>query len=267
MTLKAPIKPGHMVPNSMEIYIAKRWSDNLMQVGFYKDQSLAFGGENSDDVYSNWTLKKIRDWNKMTVSFSAHELTNEKLEVLQLWLTEYTAWTVASEVQVANPGEWSFTKDILLKYSNQDWTPCTIASVKALIDWTETTLVADTDYTVSATSTGSTAIKLLQTNATLTETAPASVKITITYSSTAADIVNVSHGENVVAEPFVMVLVNTFKYWNSTKSIKTYLENCYANKAVEAPIADSDNTTMWFPVEITGSIAKQEKIGFKMSEE
>jgi hypothetical protein len=53
MTLKAPIKPGHMVPNSMEIYIAKRWSDNLMQVGFYKDQSLAFGGENSDDVYSN----------------------------------------------------------------------------------------------------------------------------------------------------------------------------------------------------------------------
>lgn len=238
-----------------------------MQVGFYKDQSLAFGGENSDDVYSNWTLKKIRDWNKMTVSFSAHELTNEKLEVLQLWLTEYTAWTVASEVQVANPGEWSFTKDILLKYSNQDWTPCTIASVKALIDWTETTLVADTDYTVSATSTGSTAIKLLQTNATLTETAPASVKITITYSSTAADIVNVSHGENVVAEPFVMVLVNTFKYWNSTKSIKTYLENCYANKAVEAPIADSDNTTMWFPVEITGSIAKQEKIGFKMSEE
>jgi hypothetical protein len=45
------------------------------------------------------------------------------------------------------------------------------------------------------------------------------------------------------------------------------LENCYANKAVEAPIADSDNTTMWFPVEITWSIVKQEKIGFKMSEE
>ena len=266
MTLKAPIKPGHMVPNSMEIYIAKRWSDNLMQVGFYKDQSLAFGGENNDDVYSNWTLKKIKDWNKMTVSFSAHELTNEKLEVLQLWLTEYTAWTVASEVQVAEPGEWSFTKDILLKYSNQDWTPCTVASVSALINGTATALTENTDFVVSATSTGSTAIKLLQ-GTILTETAPATVKLTITYSSTAADIVNVAHGENVLAEPFVMVLVNTFKYWNSTKSIKTYLENCYANKAVEAPISDSDNTTMWFPVEITWSIVKQEKIGFKMSEE
>jgi hypothetical protein len=79
---------------------------------------------------------------------------------------------------------------------------------------------------------------------TLTETAPATVKLTITYSSTATDIVNVAHGENVLAEPFVMVLVNTFKYGDKTKSIKTYLENCYANKAVEAPIADSDNTTM-----------------------
>ena len=83
MTLKAPLNPGHMVPNSMEVYIAKKWSDNLMQLGFYKDQSLAAAGESADDVYSNGTIKKVRDGNKMTVNFAAHELTVDKLEILQ----------------------------------------------------------------------------------------------------------------------------------------------------------------------------------------
>lgn len=32
-----------------------------MQVGYYKDQDLATAGETSDDVYSNGSLKKIKD--------------------------------------------------------------------------------------------------------------------------------------------------------------------------------------------------------------
>ena len=31
MTLSSPLNPGHMVPNAMEIFIAKRWSDPFRQ--------------------------------------------------------------------------------------------------------------------------------------------------------------------------------------------------------------------------------------------
>lgn len=83
MSLKAPLNPGHMVPNSMEVYIAKKWSDPLLHLGFYKDQSLAAAGESVDDVYSNGTIKKTKDGDKITVNITAHELTVEKLEILQ----------------------------------------------------------------------------------------------------------------------------------------------------------------------------------------
>jgi hypothetical protein len=53
MSLKAPLNPGHMIPNSMEVYFAAKWSDNLMHLGFYKDQSLESAGETNEDVYSN----------------------------------------------------------------------------------------------------------------------------------------------------------------------------------------------------------------------
>jgi hypothetical protein len=83
MSLNAPLNPGHMIPNSMEVYIAKKWSDNLLQLGFYKDQSLAAAGESVDDVYSNGIIKKIKNGNKMTVNITTHELTVDKLEILQ----------------------------------------------------------------------------------------------------------------------------------------------------------------------------------------
>jgi hypothetical protein len=79
MSLNAPLNPGHMIPNSMEVYIAKKWSDNLLQLGFYKDQSLAAAGESVDDVYSNGIIKKIKNGNKMTVNITTHELTVDKL--------------------------------------------------------------------------------------------------------------------------------------------------------------------------------------------
>ena len=83
MSLKAPLNPGHMVPNSMEVYIVKKWSEPLLHLGFHKVQSLASAGESVDDVYSNGTIKKTKDGDKITVNITAHELTVEKLEILQ----------------------------------------------------------------------------------------------------------------------------------------------------------------------------------------
>lgn len=269
MTIKAPINPGHMVPNSMEVYIAKKWSDPLLQLGLYKDQSLAAAGESVDDVYSNGTIKKTKDWDKVTVSITAHELTVEKLEILQYWLVSLNPGTVTGEVEEYLPGTWAFDKDIMLKYSNADNTAVTVSSVKALIDWVEETLVADTDYTVWVNMFGSTYIKLLEKDSThatrkLDVAAPVEVKLTITYSATNAEWKVMEHKANAIAKPFVMVLVNEFEYDGEKKYIRTWLDNCQASKATLQQIADSDNTTVGFPVEITGNVLKQEWKGFNL---
>jgi hypothetical protein len=44
---------------------------------------MAAAGESVDDVYSNGTLKKTRDGDKVTVNITPHELTVDKLEILQ----------------------------------------------------------------------------------------------------------------------------------------------------------------------------------------
>ena len=264
MTLKTPINAGHMVPNAMEIFVAKRWSDPLMQVGFYKDQEIAAAGESSDDVYSNGSLKKIKDGNKVKVNFSLHELTNEKLEILQLGLISMKSGTVVGEVESFMPGAWSFDKDILLKYSNQDGTATEVTKVEALINGVVKTLVKGTDYDVVVTSLGSTAIKLKK-GTLLTDTAPVNVKLTVTYSATANDIKIVEHKENSLAKGFVMVLVNEFEYEGKKKSIKIYVEDCQASKSMMKQISNNDGTTAGFPVEITGTIVKQENLGFSLA--
>jgi len=264
MSLKAPLNPGHMIPNSMEVYFAAKWSDNLMHLGFYKDQSLESAGETNEDVYSNWTIKKVKDWNKITINFTTHELTAEKLAVLQSGLVEVLPGTVSWEVEVYMPWDWSYDKDILLKFANADWTAITPTSVKALINWVEQTLVADTDYSVGATQFGATYIKLTK-GSKLDDNSPENVKLTITYSATNAQAKVMDHFANAVAKPFVMVLVNEFEYDWEKKTIKTYVDNCLADKAMLQQIADSDNTTVGFPLTITGTIVSQEFVGFSQS--
>ena len=168
------------------------------------------------------------------------------------------------------PGDWSFDKDILLKYSNADDTAVTISSVKALIDGTEETLTASTDYTTGVDMFGSTYIKLLcadteHSTRVLDANSPETVKITVTYSATNGDDKIMEHAENAIAKPFVMVLVNEFEYDGEKKYVRTYLDNCLASKATLQQIADNDDTTVGFPVEITGTVVKQEWKGFSLA--
>lgn len=270
MTLKAPLNPWHMVPNSMEVYIAKDWWDTPLQVGFYKDQSLSAAGESLEDVYSNGTIKKIKDWDKVSLSIDVHELTVEKLAILQSWLIEVHAGTVSGEVETYLPGQWDFNKGLLLKYAAGDGTAISPTSVKALIDWTDTSLTASTDYSVWVTQFGETYIKILakdteHSSRTLEEGDNLNVKITITYSATNADAKVIEHKANSMAAPFVMWLINEFEYDGQKKTIKTKLENCLADKTMLQQIADSDNTTVGFPLTITGVVHSQEFVGFSMN--
>lgn len=267
MSLQKPINPWHMVPNSAEFWIAKDWGDDLLQLGFYKNQSLAPAWESIEDVYSNGVIKKTKDWNKVTVNVEVHELTIEKLAIMQSGLVEVHAETVSNEAEVLMPWEWELNKGILLKYSNADWTAVTVASVKALVDWTEQTLVADADYTVGVNAFGASYItlKIASSSPKLSADSPAKTKITVTYSATNTVAQLMDHKANALASPFVMVIVNEFEYEGEKKYIKTFLENCQASKAMLQQIADSDNTTVGFPVEITGVIKKQDFIGFSQT--
>ncbi len=261
MSLEAPINAGHMVPNSMEIFIAKRRKDALLQAGYYKNPNMEPAGESSEDVYANWTLKKIKDWNKFKITFDLHELTNEKVEILQLWLQEKKPWTVTNEVETFMPWTRSFEDDILLKYSNQDGSAVNVSKIEALIDGTLEELVANTDYVVVATTLWATAIEL-KTGSKLTENAYKTVKLVVTYSSTADDVTIIEHKANGLAKGFVMVLVNEFEYDGKKKSIKTYLDNCQANKSALKQINDNDGTTAGMPIEVTWWVVKQETIWF-----
>ena len=265
MTLQAPLNPWHMIPNSMEVFIAKKWSDDFLQLGFYKDQSLANAGESVEDVYSNGTLKKTRDWNKVTLNITAHELTVEKLEILQSGLVEVHPWTVSAEVERRNPWEWGYDKDIILQYSNADGSAITPTTVTALINGVETALVADTDYTVWVTMFGATYIKLTS-GSKLDADSPNKYRISVTYSSDNANAKVMDHLANAVAVPFVMVLKNEYVYNGETKKITTYLDNCQASKATLQQIADNDDTTVWFPVEITGTVIKQDFEWFSLTD-
>lgn len=154
----------------------------------------------------------------------------------------------------------------MLKYSNADDSAIEPTSVTALIDGVETALTADTDYTVGVDMFGSTYIKLKtgETGGKLDANAPTNVRITVTYSATNADDKVMEHKANALAKPFVMVLVNEFEYDGEKKYIRTYLDNCQASKATLQQIADNDDTTVGFPVEITGQVIKQERKGFNL---
>lgn len=270
MTLAKPINPWHMVPNSAEFYVAKDWGDTPIQLGLYKDQELAPAGESIEDVYSNGVIRKTKDGNKITVNVDVHELTIEKLAIIQSGLVEVHPWTVSGEVESYMPWEWELNKGILLKYSNADWTAISPTSVKVLdASGTEQTLTADTDYTVGVNFFGATFIKLkvAESGGHLTSQSPLNSKLTITYSSANTTAKVMEHKANSLAEPFVMIIKNEFDYKGEKKSITTYLDNCQASKAMLQQISDNDNTTVGFPVEITGTIVKQDFVGFSMESE
>ena len=62
-----------------------------------------------------------------------------------------------------------------------------------------------------------------------------------------------------------MVLVNEFEFEGKKKSIKLYIEDCQASKSMMKQVANSDGTTAGFPVEITGTIVRQENLGFSIA--
>lgn len=261
MTLKAPLNPESMIPNSAEIYAGKTW-DQMVQIGLYKDPSFSAGGETVEDVYANATLTKVTGGNKLNVSFNLHEITPEKLEILQYGLIQLeNPATITGEVDTYRPGSREIWNGILLRYKNSDGDPIA-PTVKAIIGGVEETLVKDTDYVIKQTFLGDTIVEL-KTGGELDADSPATGTITITYDATPSlDTKYVKHSESAIAKGFKVAIVNEYEYEGNIKKIVQYLDNCRAEKAVLSQISDSDNTTAAYPITIEGEILKQEFVGF-----
>jgi hypothetical protein len=48
----------------------------------FKDQDIAFGGENQEDVYTNFFTKKVTAGDQVDIGFSYHEMRPEIIEII-----------------------------------------------------------------------------------------------------------------------------------------------------------------------------------------
>ena len=136
MTLATPLNPKTMVPNSAEFFVAKRWSDPLLQAGVYKDPDINVGGETVEDIYSNWKGKKMKNGNQLTVTFNLHEQNTAVLAVLENGVVNYKTevGTVTGRSETYAPGQWSYENDILLDKANADNSVIAPTTVEGLIN-------------------------------------------------------------------------------------------------------------------------------------
>ncbi|MDR3169784.1 MAG: hypothetical protein LBU27_08880 [Candidatus Peribacteria bacterium] len=150
-----------------------------------------------------------------------------------------------------------------MKYANANGALATISSAKAIVNGVEETLVKDTDYELGKENIGDCTLVTLLAGGVLTEADMATTKIIITYTITPDTTAKYfTHYVNSLAKPFKMLLINEYEWNGNKRYILQYVDNCQANKAVIAQIADSDNTTAGMPLEITGEIINEKYKGF-----
>lgn len=264
MTLKNPIQEQYMVPVSMSVFVAKKWSDPLRNIGVYKDPDRASAGETSDDVYSNWQTKKIKNWDMMKVSVSLHEINPDTLAIIDggAITVNKEISSVTDRIETFMPGQWGFNKDVLLESRNADGSIIEPTEVKALIAGQDQALVKNTDYVVGKTAIGDTYLSF-KTWGKLTATAPAEVSVRVKYSCTPdATLKKIKHHSSGIPAGFVMVIEEKWQHQWVEKGIRFKLEDCQNVKGFHKAISDSDGTTAGYPCEITGRVIGHEFFGF-----
>ena len=177
MTVKNPIDERYMVRTSMDVLIAQSWSQGLRNVGVYSDPNRSSAGETSEETYSNWQTKKIKNGDMMKVDITLHEINPAILAIIDGGAVKVSKEVaqVTDRIEKFLPGQWGFTKDVLLESRNADGSMITPSEVKALINGVDTALVKGTDYEIGKTAIGDTFVKFKQ-GAKLTADTPAQAK-------------------------------------------------------------------------------------------
>ena len=264
MTVKNPIDERYMVRTSMDVLIAQSWSQGLRNVGVYSDPNRSSAGETSEETYSNWQTKKIKNGDMMKVDITLHEINPAILAIIDGGAVKVSKEVaqVTDRIEKFLPGQWGFTKDVLLESRNADGSMITPSEVKALIDGVDTALVKGTDYEIGKTAIGDTFVKFKQ-GAKLTADTPAQATISIKYSCTPdATLQKMKHETSGVTLGFVMVLEEKWNYNGKEMGIRFKLEDCKNTKAFHKAINDGDSSSAGYPCEITGRVVGHEFFGF-----
>ena len=264
MTVKNPIDERYMVRTSMDVLIAQSWSQGLRNVGVYSDPNRSSAGETSEETYSNWQTKKIKHGDMMKVDITLHEINPAILAIIDGGAVKVSKEVaqVTDRIEKFLPGQWGFTKDVLLESRNADGSMITPSEVKALIDGVDTALVKGTDYEIGKTAIGDTFVKFKQ-GAKLTADTPAQATISIKYSCTPdATLQKMKHETSGVPLGFVMVLEEKWNYNGKEMGIRFKLEDCKNTKAFHKAINDGDSSSAGYPCEITGRVVGHEFFGF-----
>lgn len=263
MTIQAPMKKEYMVNASMNVLIAKNWHSPLRNVGVYSDPAREAWGETSDEVYSNWRTKRIKNGDLMNLNVSLHEINPEILAIIDWGAVEYEqeVATVTDRLEKFMVGQWWFDRDVILSSRNADGTAIT-PTVKILLWGVETTLTSWTDYNVGVTAIGDTYITFIQ-GTNLPANAPAEWVINVTYSCTPdATLQKIKHFQAWVPSGFVMVLEEKWTVDWKDVGIRFKLEDCKNVKGFHTPVNDADDLTSWYPCQITGTVIGHEFFGF-----
>ncbi len=264
MSLTNPISAKHMVKVSQDVFIAKKRSDALKNVWVYNNPDRAGAWETAEDVYANWKSKKIKNGDMMNVKIDLHEINPSILDIIENGVirVENEVASVTDRTEEFKPWEWGYNKDVLLSSRNADKSVITPTEVKALINWAWVDLVLNTDYTVWVNMIWDTRVKFIK-GWELDENAPSISSITVKYSATPDDTLQkIEHFESAMPTWFVMILEEKREYEGKEVWIRFKLENCQNVKAFHKPISDSDNTTSWYPCDITWKVVWHEYFWF-----
>lgn len=248
----------------MDVLIAQSWSQGLRNVGVYSDPNRSSAGETSEETYSNWQTKKIKNGDMMKVDITLHEINPAILAIIDGGAVKVSKEVaqVTDRIEKFLPGQWGFIKDVLLESRNADGSMITPSEVKALIDGVDTVLVNGTDYEIGKTAIGDTFVKFKQ-GTKLSADTPAQATISIKYSCTPdATLQKMKHETSGVPLGFVMVLEEKWNYNGKEMGIRFKLEDCKNTKAFHKAINDGDSSSAGYPCEITGRVVGHEFFGF-----
>ena len=200
----------------------------------------------------------------MKVDITLHEINPAILAIIDGGAVKVSKEVaqVTDRIEKFLPGQWGFTKDVLLESRNADGSMITPSEVKALINGVDTALVKGTDYEIGKTAIGDTFVKFKQ-GAKLTADTPAQATISIKYSCTPdATLQKMKHETSGVPLGFVMVLEEKWNYNGKEMGIRFKLEDCTNTKAFHKAINDGASSSAGYPCEITGRVVGHEFFGF-----
>lgn len=253
-SLNTPVNAKNMLTWGFEIYVGLK-PTSMVRLWVFKDVDTSFGGETTEDIYTNYKTKKVKNGDQYNINLSVHEITPQTMAIIFNGMVDYikNSGTTASVTDSKTVGEWSYDDPVRLSKFNSNLSAVTITSVKVGAK----VLVVAKDYKIVTNGFGRSFIEVINPSTTgytgqLTAADLNQVlEIVFEAVSTSEEMLYKSSG---LATGFHM-MINWEGTHNNTKlSYQVELRDCKADQAFVNLIGDSDDGTAALPLTVAGTI-------------